>query len=128
LITMNQKLRDLIKKRMKELGINQEVLADRLSMTPSQVSRIISGARGTTLENLLSIADLLHVDRGYFLNVAAGVNPDPGKDDWIEETSNKIKLVPPSFRGLVNGAIDLAIRGEENNGLAKPRPAKRGVK
>ena len=59
---MNEKFRTFVKQRLKELGMTQETLADKLSVTPSQISRLISGERGTTLENLLALADASPVD------------------------------------------------------------------
>lgn len=116
---MNTRTRDLIKKRMSEMNISQVDLADRVSMTSSQVSRIISGERGTTLDNLIAIADVLQIERGYFLRVAAGLNPESGKDPWIEAMSHKLNLIPPGLRTVAGKLIDSFVEQEEAE--QKPR-------
>lgn len=98
-------------------------MADRLSMTPSQVSRIISGDRGTTLENLIKIADILKVTRGYFLLVAAGLSPETGKDPWVEDVSQRLAFVPEEWRGFFEDMVDAAIKREESiSPNTKPKP------
>jgi len=92
-------------------------------MTPSQVSRIISGDRGTTLENLIVIADVLKIDRRYFLAVAAGLPPESDKDPWVEDISHKLKLLPPSLRDIADRFIDSMIKSEEATARkSKPNP------
>jgi len=64
---MNLKIGELIRERLKAKNINQVQLADMVDLTPPQISRIISGERGTSLENLIAIADALQIERGHFL-------------------------------------------------------------
>jgi len=120
---MNERTRELIRQRMLELDISQGEMAERISMTPSQVSRIISGDRGTTLENLIVIADVLKIDRRYFLAVAAGLPPESDKDPWVEDISHKLKLLPPSLRDIADRFIDSMIKSEEATARkSKPNP------
>ena len=123
---MNIRLRELIKKRMEDLNVSQIDLADRLKVATSHVSRIISGDRGTTLDNLIVIADTLKIDRTYFLRVAAGLNPEPDNDPWVEEQDSKLRLIPHNMRGIAGKFIDSMIQGEEATSKSKPRvkPAK----
>lgn len=123
LVAMNERTRELIRQRMQDLDIPQGVMAERLSMTPSQVSRIISGDRGTTLENLIAIADILKIDRRYFLAVAAGLPPETDKDPWVEDVSHKLKLLPPNLRGFADDIIDSILKREDAEARkTKPRP------
>ena len=123
LVAMNERTRELIRQRMLELDISQGEMAERISMTPSQVSRIISGDRGTTLENLIVIADVLKIDRRYFLAVAAGLPPESDKDPWVEDISHKLKLLPPSLRDIADRFIDSMIKSEEATARkSKPNP------
>jgi transcriptional regulator with XRE-family HTH domain len=125
-IAMNNRMRELIKKRMGEKNISQVDLADRLSMTSSQISRILSGDRGTTLENLIALADVLQIDRSLFLRVAAGLNPEPDKDPWVESNSHKLKLIPPNLRPYADKFIDSMIEDEQPvlKSKTKIKPAK----
>ncbi len=82
---MNVRARDLMRQRMEQKHISQVELAERLSMTSSQVSRILSGDRDTTLENMLAIADALGIERSYLLRLASGLSPEPKEDAWVNE-------------------------------------------
>jgi transcriptional regulator with XRE-family HTH domain len=127
LITMNNRTRELIKKRMGDMNMSQVNLASRLTMTSSQVSRIISGDRGTTLENLLAIADVLQIERSYFLRVASGLNPEPDEDPWVEEQTHMLKLIPPDMRGVAGRFIDSIAAGEDAKQKSrKPAANKKG--
>lgn len=96
-------------------------------MTSSQVSRIISGDRGTTLENLLAIADVLQIERSYFLRVASGLNPEPDEDPWVEEQTHMLKLIPPDMRGVAGRFIDSIAAGEDAKQKSrKPAANKKG--
>lgn len=123
---MNSKTRDLIKKRLKELRMSQVDFADRLSMTSSQISRIISGDRGTTLENLIAIADVLQIEHTYFLLVAAGKNPDPNTDEWVEEQDHKLRMISLKNRDIAGKLIDTLVQGEESE--IKPKPKAKTAK
>lgn len=118
---MNDKFRKLVKQRLKDLDINQEVLAERLSMTPSQVSRIISGDRGTTMDNLLAMADAIKVDRREFLSVAAGLPSDPNKDPWVEDMTQQLAHVTSNSREYIRDFVLGILRREDTNGSSKPR-------
>lgn len=53
--------------RMKELGINQNQLAERCGMDRSQISRIIAGKQNLTLSTLakLEVALSFRMDQGF---------------------------------------------------------------
>src|SRR5262245_60121045 len=111
---MNTKLRDLIRQRLKEKNMDQVELADQVGLTAPEISRIISGERGTSLDNLLAIADALQIKRAYFLQVAAGSLPDPGKDEWVEDISHKITLLPKGQRDFVSVVINALMEGVDS--------------
>jgi len=115
---MNEQTRKLISERMGELKVSQVELAKRLSMTSSHVSRILSGERGTTLENLLAFADVLRIDRTYILQVASGHKIDPDSDPWVETQSHKLNLIPPNMRTVASRFIESMIEGEQNDQAA----------
>jgi transcriptional regulator with XRE-family HTH domain len=118
---MNDNTRNFIRKKLDEAGVSQVELAERLSMTPSHVSRLLSGERDTTLENLLTIADVLRIERSFLLRLASGLPPEPGADAWVDETSHKIKLIAPNLRSVVSSFINSLLDGSEAP-PAKPKP------
>lgn len=109
---MNLKLGELIRERLKAKDINQVQLAELVSLTPPQISRIISGERGTSLDNLIAIADALQIERGHFLRVAANSLPSPDRDEWVEEMSHKLTLLSPAAREMAAKIINALAEGE----------------
>lgn len=119
---MNLKLGELIRERLKAKNINQVQLAELVDLTPPQISRIISGERGTSLENLIAIADALQIERGHFLRVAANSLPSPDRDEWVEEMSHKLTLLSPVVREMAGKIITALAEGEvETNSTQKPK-------
>jgi transcriptional regulator with XRE-family HTH domain len=113
---------------LKKRDWSKSDLSRKSGVSPSQISRLIKGERGVRDETLYALALALKVAPEKVFLIAIGQYDEDKRDQWVEDTSYKIKLVPSVLRGLVNGVIDSAIRGEENNGQAKPKPAKRGAK
>lgn len=90
------KLGEFIKDVLDRKKISQVDLAQRINLTPAQVSRIISGERGTSIETLVLIADALGVERDLMLKIASGSlfkNTDVNKE--VEEINHKINLLTP---------------------------------
>lgn len=107
LLSMN--VGELIKSALNKKSLSQSELADRVNMTPAQISRIISGERGTSIENLISIADALTINRDLILRAAAGLSTEKKKDEWIEEMNYKISLIPPSARKMAEKLLETFI-------------------
>jgi transcriptional regulator with XRE-family HTH domain len=67
-------------------GITQAELAKRSSITPAQISRLVSGARGPGKETCLSLARALNIPPETILRVAGFLPTDqtwtPSKDEW----------------------------------------------
>lgn len=128
---MNDITRKFVRKKIEESGMSQVEIAERLKMTPSHISRLLSGERDTTLETLIEIADVLKIDRSYLLRLASGLNPEPDSDEWVKDMSHKITLIPVPFRGVTKTFIDSMVEGEQQQGKPKPRknnkPAHKGV-
>lgn len=98
----------LIKDNLDKKNMSQADLAHKISVTPAQISRIISGERGASIETLVLIADVLGISRDTMLKIASGMSPSKESlsDEWVEEMSHKISLLPPSSRGVVSKLLD----------------------
>lgn len=116
-----------IKDALDKSGRNQVWLAGKIGVQPPQVSRIMRGGSEATLDVLSAIADALGKPRIQAYRAAGHLDPIPEADEWVEETSNKIKLVPPALRSLVSSVIDSSIRGEEAEKTRSRKPVKKGV-
>ena len=128
---MNDITRKFIRKKLDESGVSQVEFAGRLSMTPSHVSRLLSGERDTTLETLMAIADILRIDRSYLLRLASGLNPEADADEWVEEMAHKLTLIPLPFRGPTGKFIESMAQGDQQQSQPKLRktgkPAHKGA-
>lgn len=52
-------------KRMAELGLKQQDLAERMGVTPARVSRILKGNQGINFSTLAKLEDALEFDMSY---------------------------------------------------------------
>jgi transcriptional regulator with XRE-family HTH domain len=117
---MNAKLGELIRNRLIEINMSQTELADGVGMTSSQISRIISGERGTTIENLMAIADTLVIDRELILRVAANLQTKNEQEEWVEKMNHKMQLLPPAARKMAEKLLD-ALLAEEKPAVAEKK-------
>ena len=56
-----------IQKELDRKGMTQQELANRLKVTESLISQITAGKKGTSLEKLFEIAEILNVSTDYLL-------------------------------------------------------------
>lgn len=64
--TTNARLGRSIRAFMRENGINQTFVAERLGVTESTLSRILSGNRKLTAIEYFNLCDAVRVDLSYF--------------------------------------------------------------
>jgi len=111
---MNIGIGSLITQRLEKLGWTQSTLAKRVKIAPSQVSRIIAGERGTSLETYLKIADALAISRETFLKALAGPLSDAAEDRWNVEIGLRAKAIKsPVRRHLLEVVLDSMVDDEE---------------
>lgn len=112
---------ELIKEALISKRISQIELSDRTGISTSQISRIVKGDRGTSIENLVAIADVLGIKRDLMLRTAAGLpTPDIRNDEWVDDMNDKIKLIPKGSRSIAEKMLDALI--------VEPEPAPRAAK
>lgn len=56
---MNEEIRSRIREEMARKGMSQRELAERLDVTPSALSQVLSGKRGTMPESLMDVLNAL---------------------------------------------------------------------
>ena len=56
---MNEEIRSRIREEMARKGMSQRELAERLGVTPSALSQVLSGKRGTMPESLMDVLNAL---------------------------------------------------------------------
>ncbi len=99
-------------------GWSQAELARRSSMSPSQISRVISGAQSPGLDTLTGVARALGLTLEQVLR-RAEILPDHGEvlteaRDW----SARLMVLSPEIREAVIVAMDNVLRASELCGLA----------
>lgn len=119
-----------IRTGLKEIGQNQEWLAEKVGVRPPQISRIISGNSDASPDLLSAIADALGKPREQIFRVSGYLEKVPQHDEWVEEMSHKITLIPVPLRGVAKKFIDSMVEGEQLNRSKTRRnnkPAHKGV-
>lgn len=124
-------LGEWIRTGLKNINKNQVWLAAKIGVKPPQVSRIISGNSEATPDLLSSIADALGKPREQAYRVAGYLDKVPKSDEWVEETSHKLNLIPLGLRTVTSKFIDSMLEGDQQQSQPKPRknnkPAHKGA-
>lgn len=72
-----ERLVNLVKVSLRILGVSNRELARRLEMSPSYVSKLLSGASELRLDHLVRICKVTGLDPGEFFALAYPVRPAP---------------------------------------------------
>ena len=72
-----QRLVNLVKVSLRILGVSNRELARRLEMSPSYVSKLLSGASDLRLDHLVRICKVTGLDPGEFFALAYPVRSSP---------------------------------------------------
>ncbi|MFL6259136.1 MAG: helix-turn-helix domain-containing protein [Thermoanaerobaculia bacterium] len=72
-----QRLVNLVKVSLRILGVSNRELARRLEMSPSYVSKLLSGASELRLDHLIRICKVTGLDPGEFFALAYPVRSSP---------------------------------------------------
>lgn len=115
-----------LQKELEKREWSQTDLSRRSGVSTSQITRLIKGERGVRDETLYALATALHLPPEKVFLIAVGKESDAKGDPWVNETSYKIKLIPPGLRSVAGKFIDSLIEGEETT-KPKTKPAKRGI-
>jgi len=121
-MTLGQFIKDVLETKK----ISQVDLAQRVNLTPAQISRIISGERGTSIDTLILIADALNIERDILLKVASGSLPQKSDiDQETEELNHLVDMLTPDKRKLARSILNALLEGPAQAMPAKkPRPTK----
>lgn len=95
-----------IKQRRKVMGITQEQLAERLSVTVGYVSQLERGISKANLDMLTEICTLLNCDLAYLIT---GVST--GQQDYLAaELSDRYERLDQKHRRMLIDIIDLMLK------------------
>lgn len=102
-----------LKSQIKSAGITQQELADRIGLKPAQISRIVSGTRGTSIESLASIATALHIQPEKAFRVACGLPPIPELNEIIEEIIFDLRQLPDREKEDIRDTVKAKVKRHE---------------
>ncbi|MDR1875317.1 MAG: helix-turn-helix transcriptional regulator [Synergistaceae bacterium] len=108
---MSQFIGANIRARRRELGLNQEELAEKLKLTQANISRIEANPRGPTGEMLISLADALSCDVRKLLGLP--ILPEDSADDLDNDAKAFLRSMVKSDP-QVSGYLRNFVRGSEN--------------
>lgn len=92
----------------------QSDLAKKSGLTKQTITNYANG-RIPDKTAISKIAAAFKIPAEEVYRVAIGRPQNPDSDPWVEETSYKLNLVPPSLRGIVDSFIDSMVESSENN-------------
>ena len=78
-----------IKEKRTKLGITQEKLAEKISVSPSYISEIERGSSICSLQVLIDIADILELNLDYLVNDVNITNIDFSLKDILKDIPEK---------------------------------------
>ena len=125
-ILIPMKLKALVKAALIKKRMNQTDLADRINVTPAQISRIMSGERGTSIEMLVKIADALSIRHEDIFKAAAGLpTPEVTSDEWVEDMNIKLNNIKdPKARTIAEKLLDSLSSEAEPHTAPQVQPKK----
>lgn len=106
------KLGTWILEQMNLRGWTQNDLADRVGVTRSQISSIVTGRRGPSNELLIELSRAFRVSQEEVFRVA-GLIPDKSKDKRSEFLVSRIMSLPESDQDIVEAFIDTMLERNE---------------
>jgi len=92
---MRNEFGDWLRERIKETGKTQKEFAQIIGIEQPQLSRILSGERGTTDEVLNAISRALHLPPVQVFRAAGFLPPAPEPTELKEEINHLIDQLPP---------------------------------
>jgi len=112
--------------------MSQTELAGKIGVTPAQVSRMISGSRGTDNDTLIRIADALRIPAEEVFRAATGIKEKSSanqkleglQDDWPYLDEDQQETVSIMVKSLRRAAEDKTKVKHESK--TTPRPANSG--
>lgn len=109
---------DWLKNQIKQKGMTQAELAKRIKVTPSLISHLLAGDRGTTTENIVAIARALNIPPEEVFRASAGiVIPNPNRfTEKAEHIINSFKM-PETKEKALNFLEYLATQEEKGEYL-----------
>lgn len=115
---VNDELSERIRNRMRLLGITQVTLADKVGVGQSQVSRLLRGERGTDLETVKSIAEVLGESPAEYVLLYANI-AQSSTNRKADELKNLSDIMPPKIVDEVLKFAQYAMQGVANKGKTR---------
>jgi transcriptional regulator with XRE-family HTH domain len=121
-------LKELVTRRLKDLSLNQTDLAKAIGVTPAQVSRILSGERGSTSEVFNALADFIRVPRLRVYEALGWANgKDVSQDPWLDEQTYRLEKLTGSRRAMADRLLK-GLEAEEMDAADQEESANRKLK
>ena len=120
-ISMKQNFGEWLKEILDKQKINQSELAAMTGVLPAQISRIISGERGTTPEMLDKIAHALKLPPKQVFEAAGWLNETPKKDKMIEQIEHMYSELPDDDKAEILEFVKWRTRAAEEKARHKNR-------
>lgn len=109
-------------------GWSRSEAARRGDISPSMFDKVINGHAKPGMKFIEGIARAFQIP---VVEVMLHINKKNVEDPWVEEMSQKLSMIPPSFRDVAKKFIDSMVEGDQRLNQPKPRrnnkPAHKGA-
>jgi len=103
---------------LEKRGWSRTEAAKRGSISPSMYDKVINGHSKPGMKFIEGVAKAFKMPAA---EVMMHVNYQDKNDNWVEETTYKIRLLNPQYRGIVSTFIDSFLKGEDNSQPDTPK-------
>lgn len=114
-------------KELEARNMSQSDLARATGLTRQAISYYLGKKSKRPDDDALSqIARVFKIPAEQIYRAAGLLPPNAQTDEWVEEQSHKLALLPTNLRSIAGKMIDSMLQGEETDVKAKPKakPAK----
>jgi len=109
-VSMKKTFGEWLKEEIDELRISQTELAKMVGVQPAQISRIISGERGTTPEVLEKVASILRLPPDHVFQIAGILPAKPKANQKIEQIPHLAADLPEEEQEYILEVIEARLR------------------
>jgi transcriptional regulator with XRE-family HTH domain len=127
MLPMNENFGEWLKSNLKRKGLSQTELAEIIGVRPAQISRIISGERGTTPDTLEGIARAFGVPI-QSVYIAAGLIPSVSEEkELINQLLHLTAQLPEQDQQDILEYARMRVQLAEKRGKYENRPKARKI-
>src|SRR5690349_19737172 len=110
-----ESLGEYLTRVFRERGIdNITEFARSIAHSRSQISRMLDGKQGGSIDTFVDVAKALNIRPGELVDIYADVPSDPDHDPETLRLARKLRVLPPDYRKNIESLIDGFLAATQN--------------